>query len=141
MHNVLIVSHDEKLKKIIGQNLADFDYTSIYSDKIFQGLKFLVHDEFDIIIFDVESYDLDVNYCLNIAKKLNKEIHLVLLIDPREFVFLKNFAMTNIDYLQFKPLEFNQLKFHLNCLINNNLKNEQTNHKINIRSHSKVAVL
>ena len=91
--------------------------------KIFQGLKILFHESFDIMIFDIDAQDIEVLYALKIAKELNKNLHLIVLSGDKEFFPLRNIDKTKIDHLQFKPVDFNRLKFHLDCLITGGINN------------------
>ncbi len=117
MHHALIVSRDEKLINFIIQNQVDHNFKIVHKSEIFQGLKMLSRKKFDIMIYDIDSQDLDVLYALKIAKQLNRNIHLIVLTGDKSFLPLRSVEKTNIDYLQFKPLEFDRLKFHLDCFI------------------------
>jgi len=127
MHHALIVSRDEKLINFIIQNQVDHNFKIVHKSEIFQGLKVLSRKKFDIMIYDIDSQDLDVLYALKIAKQLNRDLHLIVLTGDKSFLPLRSVEKTNIDYLQFKPLEFDRLKFHLDCFIKGEVSNAKQN--------------
>ncbi len=75
MHHALIVSRDEKLINFIIQNQVDHNFKIVHKSEIFQGLKILSREKFDIMIYDIDAQDLDVLYALKIAKQLNRDLH------------------------------------------------------------------
>lgn len=127
MHNVLIVSGDDKLKNFIAQNQIGHNFISEHKNKIFQSLKTLIRKEFDIMIYNINSQNIDVLYVLEVAKKLNKDIHLIALNGNNDFLPLNSTNKTNIYYLQFKPSEFSQLKFYLDRKTKREVNNPQQN--------------
>lgn len=127
MHHALIVSRDEKLINFIIQTQVDHNFKIVHKSEIFQGLKVLSRKKFDIMIYDIDSQDLDVLYALKIAKQLNRDIHLIVLTGDKSFLPLRSVEKPNIDYLQFKPLEFDRLKFHLDCLIKGEISDAKQN--------------
>ncbi len=123
MTHALIISRDEKLINFIIQNQVDDNFKIVHRSEIFQGLKVLSRKKFDIMIYDIDSQDLDTFYALNIAHQLNKGCHLIVLTGDKSFLPLRSVGKSIIDYLQFKPLDFDQLKFHLDCLIKGEKRN------------------
>ena len=113
----LVITVDEHLINVILDNKLNQHIRFSLSTNIFQGAKILSNKKFDILIIDLESSTWNINQAIEITKKLNSRLHIIVVAGVE---FQKNKTIldrNSIDFLLFKPIEVENLNHHLSLLL------------------------
>jgi len=134
MDDVLIVTHDENLINFIMRDYIRLKFRFVHCSNIFQGLKRIAKEDIGYLIYDVTNSSLNVLQSIKMLKKLKPNLHIIIITDDESILRNKNLDLKIIDFIQFKPPEFDQLEqnLYLYSRVWNKKKNQ--GEKVNIRS-------
>ena len=113
MHKALVITCDESIINFVIEEKFDLKIRFSHNSDVYKGLKMLTRYKYDILIFDVDTPGLSAAFALNIAIRLNSDIHLILVTSDESILNHNNVTRDNIDFVQFKPISRDQLKSHL----------------------------
>ena len=113
MDNILIVTHDENLINFTMRDYIRLKFRFVHCSNIFQGLKRIAEEDIGFLIYDVTSSSLNILQAIKMAKKLKPNLHIIIITDDESILRNKNLDLKIIDFIQFKPPEFDQLEQNL----------------------------
>jgi two-component SAPR family response regulator len=113
MYKALVITCDESIINFIIEEKFDFKIRFTHNSDVYKGLKMLIRYKYDILIFDVDTPGLSAAFALNIAIRLNSNLHLILVTSDESILNHNNVMRDSIDFVQFKPISRDQLKSHL----------------------------
>ena len=130
MQHALVITGDENVINFIIHERASLPIRFTHHADIFKGLKQLTYKYFDILIFDIDLPGLDAVHALDIAKSVQKGLHIIIITHDAHILHNKSLNKHCIDFLLFKPIQFEQLVGHLKFIS----VNRESNSYIRLRS-------
>jgi DNA-binding response OmpR family regulator len=118
MKKLLVITNDDELLNFFIQNWHSEHFMVAQKHDLFQGLKYLSRKNVDILLYDADSPGLDAVQGILVAKKLNISLHIIVATSENHWLRDPSLDKRKIDFLLFKPLNFSNLKSHLNLLVN-----------------------
>jgi two-component system, NarL family, sensor histidine kinase BarA len=117
MKNGLLITQDEDvINSILGSQVSDLFKFSLKND-LFIALKLLAKKKYNVVIYDFDSSKIDAKEAISTIKKLENQIHLIVIAGEDFNKQSRKLDRKKIDFLLFKPLDESEILNHLSLYI------------------------
>ena len=94
MQHALVITGDENVINFIIHDKASLPIRFTHHADIFKGLKQLTYKYFDILIFDIDLPGLDAVHALDIARNVQKGLHIIIITHDAHILHNKSLFNT-----------------------------------------------